>query len=218
MFHILEAFFTQYGYIAVFSVLVACGFGVPIPEDITLVTGGVISGLGYANVHIMCFVGMAGVLVGDGLMFAAGRYFGPRILQFKPIARIMTPQRYTQVQEKFDRYGNRVLFVARFLPGLRTPIYITAGISRKVSYLRFLIMDGLAAGISVPVWIYLGHYGAENTEWLMKKVHQFQYTLFTLIGIGALVMAALWWRKRQRRRYFREQYAERHRKKHQKDA
>lgn len=45
---------------------------------------------------------------------------------------------------KFDKYGNRVLFVAASA-GLRTPIFITAGISRKVSYLRFLMMDGLAA-------------------------------------------------------------------------
>ena len=102
MLAILEAFFIQYGYAAVFLVLLACGFGVPIPEDVTLVAGGVISGLGYTNVHIMVVVGMLGVLVGDGLMFAAGRVFGHRILKVRPIARVMTPQRYAQVQEKFD--------------------------------------------------------------------------------------------------------------------
>ena len=36
---LLEAFFTEYGYVAVFTVLVACGFGIPIPEDVTLVVG-----------------------------------------------------------------------------------------------------------------------------------------------------------------------------------
>ena len=105
MLSLLEAFFTQYGYAAVFFVLVACGFGVPIPEDVTLVAGGVISGLGYANVHIMVAVGMLGVLVGDGLMFTAGRVFGHRILKARFVARVMTPKRYAQVQEKFDKYG-----------------------------------------------------------------------------------------------------------------
>lgn len=204
MLAILEAFFIQYGYAAVFLVLLACGFGVPIPEDVTLVAGGVISGLGYTNVHIMVAVGMLGVLVGDGLMFAAGRVFGHKILKVRLIARVMTPKRYAQVQEKFDKYGNRVLFAARFLPGLRTPIFITAGISRKVSYLRFLAMDGLAALISVPVWVYLGAYGAENREWLMRKVHQFQSVLFVLIGIGIAVLLYFWWRKRRRQRFFRE--------------
>ncbi|MGN7013628.1 DedA family protein, partial [Neisseria sp. P0001.S008] len=68
MFAFLESFFVEYGYAAVFFVLVICGFGVPIPEDLKLVTGGVISGLGYTYSHIMFAVGMLGVLVGDGFM------------------------------------------------------------------------------------------------------------------------------------------------------
>ncbi|HEZ4778533.1 TPA: DedA family protein [Neisseria meningitidis] len=208
MFAFLEAFFVEYGYAAVFFVLVICGFGVPIPEDLTLVTGGVISGMGYTNPHIMFAVGMLGVLVGDGIMFAAGRIWGQKILRFKPIARIMTPKRYEQVQEKFDKYGNWVLFVARFLPGLRTAVFVTAGISRKVSYLRFLIMDGLAALISVPVWIYLGEYGAHNIDWLMAKMHSLQSGIFVILGIGATVVAWIWWKKRQRIQFYRSKLKE----------
>ena len=208
MFAFLEAFFVEYGYAAVFFVLVICGFGVPIPEDLTLVTGGVISGMGYTNPHIMFAVGMLGVLVGDGIMFAAGRIWGQKILRFKPIARIMTPKRYEQVQEKFDKYGNRVLFVARFLPGLRTAVFVTAGISRKVSYLRFIIMDGLAALISVPIWIYLGEYGAHNIDWLMAKMHSLQSGIFVILGIGAAVVAWIWWKKRQRIQFYRSKLKE----------
>ncbi|HGO9187147.1 TPA: DedA family protein [Neisseria meningitidis] len=208
MFAFLEAFFVEYGYAAVFFVLVICGFGVPIPEDLTLVTGGVISGMGYTNPHIMFAVGMLGVLVGDGIMFAAGRIWGQKILRFKPIARIMTPKRYEQVQEKFDKYGNRVLFVARFLPGLRTAVFVTAGISRKVSYLRFIIMDGLAALISVPIWIYLGEYGAHNIDWLMAKMHSLQSGIFVILGIGATVVAWIWWKKRQRIQFYRSKLKE----------
>lgn len=208
MFALLEAFFVEYGYAAVFFVLVICGFGVPIPEDLTLVTGGVISGMGYTNPHIMFAVGMLGVLVGDGIMFAAGRIWGQKILKFKPIARIMTLKRYAQVQEKFDKYGNWVLFVARFLPGLRTAVFVTAGISRKVSYLRFLIMDGLAALISVPIWIYLGEYGAHNIDWLMAKMHSLQSGIFVILGIGATVVAWIWWKKRQRIQFYRSKLKE----------
>lgn len=208
MFALLEAFFVEYGYAAVFFVLVICGFGVPIPEDLTLVTGGVISGMGYTNPHMMFAVGMLGVLVGDGVMFAAGRIWGQKILRFKPIARIMTPKRYAQVQEKFDKYGNWVLFVARFLPGLRTAVFVTAGISRKVSYLRFIIMDGLAALISVPIWIYLGEYGAHNIDWLMAKMHSLQSGIFVILGIGAAIVAWIWWKKRQRIQFYRSKLKE----------
>ena len=52
----LQSFFFEYGYYAVFSVLVLCGMGLPLPEDITLVTAGIISALGEKNVHIMLVV------------------------------------------------------------------------------------------------------------------------------------------------------------------
>lgn len=197
MLALLEVFFVNFGYAAVFLVLVVCGFGVPIPEDITLVAGGVISGLEYANVHIMVAVGMAGVLVGDGLMFMLGRWYGERILRFKLVSRLMPPKRYAQVQQKFDQYGNRVLFVARFLPGLRSPIFLTAGMSGKVSFWQWLLMDGFAALISVPLWVYLGSYGAENKDWLMHQVYRFQHGLFTILGIGFAILVYFWWKKRR---------------------
>ena len=101
-----------------------------------------------------------------------------------------------------------MLFVARFLPGLRTAVFVTAGISRKVSYLRFILMDGLAALISVPVWVYLGSYGAENIDWLMAKVHSLQSGLLVLIGIGAAVLLFFWWRRRRRISFFRAKLSE----------
>ena len=156
----------------------------------------------------MVVVGMLGVLAGDGFMFVAGRLWGQKILKFKPIARVMTPKRYAQVQEKFDKYGNWVLFVARFLPGLRTAVFVTAGISRKVSYTRFILMDGLAALISVPVWIYLGEYGANNIDWLMAKMHSLQSGIFTVLGILAVVLAWFWWKKRQRLQFYRTKLSE----------
>ena len=198
MLALLEQFFIQFGYLAVFFVLILCGFGIPIPEDVTLVAGGVISGLGYTDVHIMAVVGMAGVLAGDGIMFLLGRHYGDRLLRFKPVARLLNPKRYAQVQQKFDRYGNRVLFVARFLPGLRSPMFLAAGMSRKISFWRWLAMDGLAAALSVPVWVYLGDFGAENKDWLLKQIHRFQFGLYAVCLIGGAWLGWRMWRKARR--------------------
>lgn len=183
---ILIALFTDYGYFAVFFILLICGFGVPIPEDITLVAGGIIAGLGFADVHLMFVVGMAGVLLGDGIMFTMGRLFGERIQQLPLFRRLLPPHRFAHVQEKFEKYGHWVLFVARFLPGLRSPIFITAGMSRRVGYLRFLLMDGFAALISVPIWVYLGYFGAYNRDWLMKWVERGQVSLLILAAVVLL--------------------------------
>lgn len=191
----LVGFFTTNGYLAVFVVLMVCGFGVPIPEDITLVAGGIISGLGYANVHVMCAVGIAGVLTGDSLMFLVGRHFGTRALRLRWVAMLLTPARYAKVQAKFSRYGSRLMFVARFLPGLRSPIFLTAGMSGRISFAHFLLLDGLAALISVPIWVYLGHYGALNHEWLLLWLKRGKLG-FTIV-LGVLLLLVVWYLQRR---------------------
>ncbi|MEN9530496.1 MAG: hypothetical protein RI932_2369 [Pseudomonadota bacterium] len=185
----LIPFFIDYGYLAVFGVLLACGFGLPIPEDITLVAGGIISGLHYTNVHVMFAVGMAGVLMGDAIVFTAGWFLGRKVFERPMVKKFLTPERFQRVQEKFSRYGNWVVFAARFMPGLRTPIFLTAGATRKVSFAQFIALDGLAALISVPIWVYLGYLGAENREWLMQWVKRGQVATLSLLAV--VVAAAL---------------------------
>lgn len=185
---LLVSFFTDYGYWAVLFVLLICGFGVPIPEDITLVSGGIIAGLypEEVNVHIMLAVSMFGVLAGDSTMYWLGRIYGTKILRFRPIRKLVNLKRLRMVREKFDRYGNRVLFVARFLPGLRAPIYMVSGITRRVSYTRFVLLDFFAAIISVPIWVYLGFHGANNREWLVQQIKTGQTGLYVFLGLLAL--------------------------------
>lgn len=189
--------FGRSGYVAVFLALMLCGAGVPLPEDITLVAGGIITGLGYGDVHTMVLVGLAGVLVGDSTMFLLGRHFGARILRWRFVARLLTPERYAKVQEKFERYGNRMMFVARFLPGMRTAVFITAGATHRVGFFRFLLLDGLAAFISVPLWVYLGYFGAHNHEWLAMWIRRGQTGIWLAIGAVIVILGVLWWRKRK---------------------
>lgn len=183
----LVNFFTEFGYWAVFGILIACGFGLPIPEDISLVAGGIISGLHFTKLSTMILTGMAGVLIGDGIVFTIGRFYGQRVFSLPLIRKLMTPDRFTMVQSKFTKYGNWVLFAARFMPGFRTPIFLTAGASRKVSFLRFFVLDGAAALMSVPVWVYLGYLGADNREWLMQMVKRGQTLTFGVIGLALIV-------------------------------
>ncbi|MCS6983809.1 MAG: DedA family protein [Leptospiraceae bacterium] len=199
----LVAFFTDHGYWAVFTVLLACGFGLPIPEDISLVSGGVIAGL-YPeknNVHIMFGVGMAGVMLGDSIVFLLGWFFHERILKFKPIAAVVTPERYRKVQIYFARFGRWVVFMGRFMPGLRMPIFLSAGISRRVSFFLFFFTDFFAALISVPVWVYLGYYMAHNFDELMKILHRSQLMIFTVILLtGLMIFLFVFVKKRIKRK------------------
>lgn len=191
--------FIAHGYVAVFVALLLCGVGIPIPEDVSLVAGGVIAGLGYADVRVMCVVGITGVLAGDAFVFLVGRTFGVRALKVRWVAHVLTPRRHAQVKAKFSRYGNRLMFVARFLPGLRTAVFLTAGMSQRVSFLRFLAFDGLAALLSVPFWVWLGWFGAEHREWVMAQVHRGQGVLVALLVVLVAIVAVWAWRRGRER-------------------
>ncbi len=196
----LVEFFAAHGYAAVLLALLVCSVGVPIPEDVTLVAGGVIAGLDYANVHAMAALAFVGVVAGDLTMFMLGRHGGARLLRWPVVARVLTPARFASVQRKFERYGNRLLFGARFLPGMRTPIFVTAGLTRRVPTWRFVLLDGAAALVSVPVWVYLGYYGASNHAWLVTWLHRGQAGLWSVFAMLALALAGHWWWRRRRQR------------------
>ena len=85
-----------------------------------------------------------------------------------------------------QRFGDKVIFMARFMPGLRTPIFMTCGIY-QVSFWKFLTLDGIAALISVPVWVYVGVIFGENLELLEQKIRQFQVGIYALLG-GLIVL------------------------------
>jgi membrane protein DedA with SNARE-associated domain len=201
--HYLLEFFAMFGYIAVFLVLVACGFGMPIPEDVTLVAGGIICALSLAtnyplDKYVMILVSLCGVLIGDGIMFSLGRIVGPKVTRLPIIRRIITPRVYIKMQEKAHRYGNKILFIARFLPGLRAPIFLTAGISHRVPLWKFLLMDGSAALISVPVWVYLGYIFAYDIDrvlfWLRKS--EFLIAVLLVIGLSGMFVYSRFFKKR----------------------
>lgn len=197
MLDFLVNLFTNNGYAAVFVALLVCGFGLPLPEDLTLIAGGVIAGLGYANVHVMHAVGLLGVLAGDSAMFLVGRQLGPRALKLRFVQRLLKPRTYARVEQKFARYGNRLMFVARFLPGLRAPIFLSAGITGQVRFRHFVLLDGLAALISVPIWVYLGYYGAQNHDWLLVWIKRSKIGIAIVLAILAVLLAVWWWRHRR---------------------
>ncbi len=181
-----------YNYLYAFGILILCGFGLPVPEDITLVAGGLVSGLGATNPHVMLAVCFAGVLLGDSIIYIAGKLFGYKIQKFKPIRKILSPRRFAQVQRQFAKYGIWVLFAARFMPGLRAPIFLVSGMSRRIPFIHFLMMDGLAALISVPVWVYLGYFFANQIPELLEKVKTGQSIMHIIIGFIICIVLFFW--------------------------
>jgi len=140
-----------------FLVLILCGLGLPVPEDVVLVAAGAlgqIDGRGWQKVSLLMY---AGVMLGDSTIFFAGRYYGARLRSSRWFQRYFSEKKQAKVEDLFERYHSWVLFVGRFLPGLRAPIFFTAG-STRVKFWKFFVFDGLAALLSVPFFVWLGHW------------------------------------------------------------
>lgn len=180
-----------------FLLLILCGLGLPLPEDIVLVTAGILAqddGRSWVSTACLMYLG---VVAGDSMIFMLGRRFGQKLLAWEFTHHLFPPRKQAKVQRKFDRYGTVVLFVARFLPGLRAPIFSTAG-AMRISFLRFLLLDGLAALVSVPVFVWLGHWLWSKFNDDLKQLHAAlsQTNRYSLYFIGALVLCAIlaiWW-------------------------
>jgi membrane protein DedA with SNARE-associated domain len=150
-------------YSLILGVLFICGLGVPIPEDITLIVAGFLSGLGKISLIGALLAGFVGVLIGDGLLFFLGRTYGRNVFQWPLFKKFFSEERVKIAEQKIQQNASIICFTARFLPGLRAPIYLMCGILR-VSPFTFFLLDGLAALISVPLWVWLGHFAGQNAD------------------------------------------------------
>lgn len=169
-----------YSYFIMIAVLLACGFGFPMPEDVVLISGGILAARGICDFRIVLAVCMVGVLVGDGTIYFIGRKLGERVRTAWIFKRIVKENIDEKVSTAFSKYGSKIIFIARFMPGLRMPIFLFSGIY-KVKPQIFFGLDGFAAIISVPVWILVGKIFGENLELLEQKMKQFQYGTYGIL-------------------------------------
>ena len=175
-------------YLSIFAVLVACGLGVPLPEDISLILGGFLVYKGVASLWPMVATGFVGILVGDSLIYLAGRRVGRRVRTGHGwLARVVTPPRRILVEGLFARHGEKLVIAARFMPGVRAVTYFVAG-SAGMPYARFICFDGLAALLSAPLFVLLGYRFGKHLQHLIELMKQYQ-----LIAVGVLLSTVLLW-------------------------
>ena len=198
------------GQLFVFGALLLCGFGLPVPEDVILVTGGVLAWIASpleeptlaalvrdTGLLSVVGVGLLGILAGDSVIFWAGRRLGRRVAEFRLLRHMVTPEKLQQVETRLRRQGNVVVMIARFLPGLRAPTYFTVGHSR-FAYWKFLLYDGLAAMVSAPLWVCLGFWFGDDIGRAAAAASRFSHFLLAGVLLLVALIAGRWWWGRRR--------------------
>lgn len=179
--------YQMYSYSFILIILIACGFGLPLPEDIVLIVSGIFIANHVTNFPLTILICMLGVLGGDSIIFFIGKIFGPKLLSNEIFKKIIKPRNIAKVRLLSAKYGNYLIFFARFMPGFRSPVFFSMGMFKK-SYSIFFSIDGFAALISVPLWIYIGYLFGSNLSILENKIKNMQYGLYVTLAVVVLVI------------------------------
>jgi membrane protein DedA with SNARE-associated domain len=187
-------------YLGIVVFLTLTGIGLPVPEEVPLVAAGVASRLGQLRWYYALPACLVGALLGDSLMYAIGRFFGDKVLKEHPWwSGFLTEERERKIEELLKKHGIKAFFVARFLVGLRSPFYLTAGMLR-VKYRWFLLADFICATVVISAVFGLSYLFGESIERLIHTAER-GLTLLVLAGaaVGLAVVAFFWFRRRRMR-------------------
>lgn len=179
-------------YWIIFGVLLACGLGLPIPEDITLFVGGVISYYGITSLWTMIAVCIAGVLIGDSLIFFLGAKYGRALTKKWFFHKLLPDERLNEVKKKFHDRGNKLIFAARFMPGFRAPIFFSAG-TLHLPYRVFLFYNGGAALISVPLIVGAIYYFGDELDHVVRVIQRVEHSIALVIVLSLFAVIAKWY-------------------------
>jgi membrane protein DedA with SNARE-associated domain len=200
----MEAVFdwiTQYGYIALFMLLMLGIVGLPIPDETLMVFCGYLISVGTLNPVATWLTAFAGSVCGISISYVLGRTFGLKLIHNYGKYLHFTPDRLDRVLKWFDRIGHWTLFVGYYIAGVRHFTAVVAGTS-GLKPLHFGLYAYTGGAVWVTTFLTIGYFVGENWKHIAEQVHhsmtRISIVVLALIGIGLLVRW-MWMRHRNRK-------------------
>ena len=155
-----------------------------VSEDLTCIGAGLMVASGRLSFLSASAACLAGIFVGDIMLFLAGRILGRPAVQRAPLKWFVSSAALERSRRWFDARGPVVILMSRFMPGMRLPTYVAAGVL-GTSLLKFCLWFLLAGVIWTPALVGLSMVAGEEIMnsfgWLQEH---------PMLGIG-LVFASL---------------------------
>ena len=173
-----------------------------ISEDLTCISAGVLAAQGRIDLGLAIFACFLGIFVGDILLFLAGRFLGRPAVRRAPLKWFVRDEAIERSSAWFARRGALVILISRFVPGLRLPTYLAAGLL-NTNFWSFTFYFSLAAALWTPLLVWLSKLlGAEvlQAELLAKQSLFIKALIAGLIayGLTKLGLRLATWRGRRR--------------------
>jgi membrane protein DedA with SNARE-associated domain len=168
-------------YVSIFLWLFFTGIGIPpCPEEAGILYAAGVAAL-HEDVHWWLAWPMAGIgiVCADMVLYGIGRWWGPRLFEYRWVKRVMAAERRGRIETRFHDHGIKILLLARLLPPLRTGVFLIAG-AIHYSFVTFLIADIVYAIVGVGILFFGG-------AWLIALLHRAGHWLvFVAAGAAAV--------------------------------
>ena len=165
----------------------------PFPADTVVAVGSFLAARGTGSLFAAAFSIWAGNLLGALGMYFAGRRYGSAALT----SRLGGAAAEAKIAKMYATHGVWALFVSRFLPGVRAVVPPLAG-ALRLPLRQVLPAMAVASGIWYGVIAWIGFRFGKNLPELQRIIGSMTRTsAFIAVGVVALVVAAIWWRRRR---------------------
>ncbi|GAB4547205.1 MAG: DedA family protein [Anaerolineales bacterium] len=167
-----------------------------LPGDSLLFMAGTFAALGSLNVWYLLILLMVAAVGGDAVNYSIGHYLGERAYNVKWIKR----EHLEKTHAFFEKHGGKAIFLARFVPIVRTFAPFVAGIG-KMTYAHFAAYN-VVGGVTWVLLFTLSGYFFGNIPFVKNN---FELVVVAIILISVLPMAWEWWKARKEKTARREQ-------------
>ena len=193
--HQILAWITEYGYAAIFGMLICGIVGLPVPDETLLTFTGYLVFKGSLKLPFAYLAALAGSACGITISYTLGRTFGLKLIHRYGRYLRIKEEHVTQAHAWFERVGHWGLTFDYFIPGVRHLTAFAAGMSNLAPH-QFAVFAYSGAVIWVASFIGLGYFLGERWHAVERNVDH--YLVGISIAAAILAAAYLLWRKRRR--------------------
>ena len=152
-----------------------------VPSETCVIIGGVAAGLGEQNLLLVITAGALGAFLGDNCAYLIGKWLSPRIERWTS-TRPKSARRLAWAATQIKRRGGMLLITARFIPGGRSALTISSGVTRQP--------HGWFAGWIAAAAIIWATY-ASLLGYLGGKTFEDDHTKAFLVAFGMAISATI---------------------------
>lgn len=161
-----------------------------VTEDLTCIFTGLLIAQGriaFLPGTAACFIG---ILIGDGLLFLLGRWLGRPALARAPLRWMVRPRAVYRASSWFEHRGGKVILLSRFLPGLRLPTYVAAGmLGQKLR--TFFFYFALAGLLWTPILVGISTWAGKEVLEALHAVEGYAVPILVLLAISLFLAQKL---------------------------